>query len=62
MSKLLLRRLSRFLREESGPTAVEYAIMLALIILVCFAAITVIGTNANSSFANAALNTALSGS
>ena len=39
-----------FLRKEDGPTAVEYAVMLALIIVVCIAAITAIGTNANSTF------------
>jgi len=41
-----------FLRKEDGPTAVEYAVMLALIIVVCIAAITAIGTNANSTFSN----------
>ena len=39
-----------FLRKEDGPTAVEYAVMLALIIVVCIAAVTAIGTNANSTF------------
>jgi pilus assembly protein Flp/PilA len=52
----------RFLREEDGPTAVEYAVMLALIIVVCVAAITALGKNANSTFSNVALNTAVSGS
>lgn len=33
-----------FLREEDGPTAVEYAVMLALVITVCFAVIATIGT------------------
>lgn len=33
----------RFLRREDGPTAVEYAVMLALIILVCISAITLAG-------------------
>jgi pilus assembly protein Flp/PilA len=44
-----------FLKEESGPTAVEYAVMLALIILTCFAAISAIGTQANNKFNNVAL-------
>ena len=35
----------RFLRNEAGPTAVEYAIMLALIVIVCIAAIASIGQN-----------------
>ena len=39
-----------FLKSEDGPTAVEYAVMLALIIVVCVAAITTLGTNANNSF------------
>ena len=39
-----------FLRHEDGPTAVEYAVMLALIIVVCIAAITSLGTNANATF------------
>jgi pilus assembly protein Flp/PilA len=40
----------RFLKDESGPTAVEYAVMLALIIVVCITAITTLGTNANNTF------------
>jgi pilus assembly protein Flp/PilA len=39
-----------FLRREDGPTAVEYAVMLALIIVVCIAAITALGSNANATF------------
>ena len=39
-----------FLKDESGPTAVEYAVMLALIIVVCITAITALGTNANKTF------------
>ncbi len=39
-----------FLKREDGPTAVEYAVMLALIIVVCLAAITTLGQNANSTF------------
>jgi pilus assembly protein Flp/PilA len=42
--------IAQFLKREDGPTAVEYAVMLALIIVVCIAAITAIGTNTNSSF------------
>jgi pilus assembly protein Flp/PilA len=38
------------LAEEEGPTAVEYAAMLALIIVVCLIAITALGTNANATF------------
>jgi pilus assembly protein Flp/PilA len=47
-------KVSEFLRKEDGPTAVEYAVMLALIIVVCIAAITAIGTNANQTFGQVA--------
>jgi len=40
----------RFLKNEHGPTAVEYAVMLALIIVVCISAITALGTSANATF------------
>ena len=43
-------RLVNFLKKEDGPTAVEYAVMLALIIVVCIAAITALGSNANQTF------------
>ena len=39
-----------FAKREDGPTAVEYAVMLALIIVVCITAITTLGTNANATF------------
>ena len=39
-----------FLKEEDGPTAVEYAVMLALIVVVCLTAIGTIGTEANTKF------------
>jgi pilus assembly protein Flp/PilA len=41
-----------FLRREDGPTAVEYAVMLALIIVVCIAAIATLGSNANTTFSS----------
>ena len=40
----------QFLNREDGPTAVEYAVMLALIIVVCITAITALGSNANVTF------------
>jgi pilus assembly protein Flp/PilA len=40
----------RFWNGEDGPTAVEYAVMLSLIIVVCLIAITALGTNANATF------------
>ena len=48
--KSLALKLHRFLKSEDGPTAVEYAVMLSLIIIVCLTAIGTIGTNANSAF------------
>jgi pilus assembly protein Flp/PilA len=56
----LTRKLVAFLKKEDGPTAVEYAVMLALILVVCIAAITTLGSNANGTFGNVALNTATS--
>jgi pilus assembly protein Flp/PilA len=52
-------RVRQFLEAEEGPTAVEYAVMLALIIAVCIAAITTVGQNSNQVFLNTALNTAV---
>jgi pilus assembly protein Flp/PilA len=46
----LTKKFVKFLKKEDGPTAVEYAVMLALIIVVCIAAITTLGSNANNSF------------
>jgi pilus assembly protein Flp/PilA len=48
--KSLLRLLGRLVRSEDGPTAVEYAVMLSLIVIVCLTAIGTIGTRANSAF------------
>ena len=49
-----LRPIKDFLASEDGPTAVEYAVMLALIIVVCLTAIQAIGTNANTTFQSVA--------
>jgi pilus assembly protein Flp/PilA len=48
--KSLAGKVHRFLRSEDGPTAVEYAVMLSLIVLVCLSAISTIGVHANSEF------------
>jgi pilus assembly protein Flp/PilA len=53
------RVLVDFVRKEDGPTAVEYAVMLALIVVVCITAITALGTNASKVFNNVSLNTAV---
>jgi pilus assembly protein Flp/PilA len=52
--KNLMTKVQRFLKSEDGPTAVEYAIMLALIVIVCLTAITNIGKAANTAFENIA--------
>jgi pilus assembly protein Flp/PilA len=49
-----MKKLLRFIRSEEGPTAVEYAVMLALIILVCIAAVQAVGTQTSASFTNSA--------
>ena len=48
--KNFANKVERFLKSEDGPTAVEYAVMLSLIVVVCLTAITSIGSNANSTF------------
>lgn len=48
----MLPKLRRFLAHDDGPTAVEYAVMLALIIMVCFAAIQTIGTPTKVPYSN----------
>ena len=48
--KALGRRVRDFLVNEDGPTATEYAVMLALIIVVAIAAITTLGTNVDATF------------
>lgn len=52
--KSLAKKVVRFLASEDGPTAVEYAVMLALIVIVCLTAITAIGNNANATFQDVA--------
>jgi pilus assembly protein Flp/PilA len=57
MYRALVKKTVRFLKKEDGPTAVEYAVMLALIIVVCIVAITSLGSNSNETFGNVSLNT-----
>jgi pilus assembly protein Flp/PilA len=52
--KSLATKVQRFLVSEDGPTAVEYAVMLALIVIVCLTAIRSIGTNASQTFTDVA--------
>jgi pilus assembly protein Flp/PilA len=56
----LTQKIMKFVKAEDGPTAVEYAVMLALIIVVCLVAITALGTNANKTFST--VGTAIGGS
>ncbi len=52
--KSLAKKVHRFLVSEDGPTAVEYAVMLALIVIVCLTMIGTIGDNANTAFSKIA--------
>jgi pilus assembly protein Flp/PilA len=52
--KSLALKVQRFLVSEDGPTAVEYAVMLALIIIVCLTAISAVGSSARAQFQNIA--------
>ena len=52
--KKFAKKVQRFLVSEDGPTAVEYAVMLALIIIVCLTAIRSVGTNAAATFTSVA--------
>ena len=54
--KSLATKVQRFLVSEDGPTAVEYAVMLALIVIVCLTAIKNIGTEASATFQGVADN------
>jgi pilus assembly protein Flp/PilA len=54
--------LVNFLNNEDGPTAVEYAVMLALIIVVCITAITALGSNSNNTFSYVATQVGKTGS
>lgn len=60
--QMLLKSCQKFLRSEDGPTAVEYAVMLALIVVVCLTTIQSLGSSANGSFSrvNAKLTTSSS--
>jgi pilus assembly protein Flp/PilA len=61
MYSQMLRQVAEFLKREDGPTAVEYAVMLSLIIVICLAAIAVLGRQTSSTFTSVG-NTIGSGS
>jgi len=54
LMRTLHEKLVKFFKSEDGPTAVEYAVMVALIIVVSIAAITTLGTKVSSTFNSAA--------
>jgi pilus assembly protein Flp/PilA len=60
--KKFVKNVVEFVKKEDGPTAVEYAVMLALIIVVCIAAVTAIGSNANQQFSRVASTVGSTGS
>jgi pilus assembly protein Flp/PilA len=58
----MFQKLVNFFKDEEGATMVEYALMLALIAIVCIVAVTAIGTSANNTFNSAATELAGAGS
>jgi pilus assembly protein Flp/PilA len=50
--KSTLARVRRFLVSEDGPTAVEYAVMLAMIVIVCVGIIKSLGTTISGTFSS----------
>jgi pilus assembly protein Flp/PilA len=57
----LIRAAIEFVKKEDGPTAVEYAIMLALIVTICIGVITTIGSNGNVLSSNAPATAVITG-
>ena len=47
-------RLIDFLKAEEGPTAVEYAVMLAVILVIVVGTIRLVGSNTNNVFSSVA--------
>jgi pilus assembly protein Flp/PilA len=50
MIRWFVKTVRKFVKAEDGPTAVEYAVMLALIIVVCIGAVTTLGTNSKTTY------------
>lgn len=59
--KSIGRTIRRFLAREDGPTAAEYAVLLALMVLTCIVAIATLGNNASSTFSNVDMGEATQG-
>jgi pilus assembly protein Flp/PilA len=53
---ILCRRIVDFLNNDEGPTAVEYAVMLALIIVVCVMSIRIVGNRSLHAFGTTAMS------
>lgn len=56
IKRILQRHASRaaeFVRNDDGPTAVEYAFMITLILIAALGAITLLGNKLNTFFTNA---------
>ena len=49
-----IQRIRRFVNSDDGPTAVEYAVMLSLIVVVCLVAIQAVGTKTSTTFTRVA--------
>ena len=58
MQQHIRQAVLNFVQGEDGPTAVEYAVMLSLIIVACIFSVTALGTNTNKTFTK--VSTALS--
>src|SRR5271157_2739857 len=48
----MISRVQRFLVSEDGPTAVEYAVMLSLILVACITIISSLGTKISGTFSS----------
>jgi pilus assembly protein Flp/PilA len=46
----LVKQIRKFIASEDGPTAVEYAVMLALILVACITIVTTLGSNVSQTF------------
>jgi pilus assembly protein Flp/PilA len=62
MLSQLTRSALAFLKDEDGPTAVEYAVMMALIIVVCMASVTALGTTTGNTYGYVATQVKVKGS
>ena len=61
MFTAIARRVVVFVKGDDGPTSVEYAVMLALIIVVCVISVKYLGTTVNDKYSDPVLNAALTG-